>query len=382
MKLVFISNTFGHYQIPLCEEWNRLCDFRFITTKPMSDAQKKLGFTDWAQVYPYVTNAWENEVSRNEALKLCLEADVVVAGACDEFYLKERFGANKLTFRFTERLFKKGKKSLLKPKNFLELFKKHTSNRRKNYYVLCAGADCASDFRFIGMKKEKLLRWGYFPEVPALDMDQVLLDRGDSPVRIVWVGRLVELKHPDRAILAARFLKDKGLNFVMELIGMGPLEEKLRLMIHEQKLEDRVLLLGSLPSQKVREKMQSSHIFLLNSDKREGWGAVVSEAMGSGCAAVVADEAGAARVLIRNGETGIYYPVHNQEALNEALCTMVSDRDLREKVSRGGYELMWEMWNGSNAARRILSFSEAILQNREPPKYTSGPVSYACEEQR
>ena len=128
--------------------------------------------------------------------------------------------------------------------------------------------------------------------------------------------------------------------------------------------------------------MQSSHIFLLNSDKREGWGAVVSEAMGSGCAAVVADEAGAARVLIRNGETGIYYPVHNQEALNEALCTMVSDRDLREKVSRGGYELMWEMWNGSNAARRILSFSEAILQNREPPKHTSGPVSYACEEQR
>ena len=50
MKLIFISNTFGHYQIPLCQRWNELCDFHFITTKPMSEATKKLGFTDWAEI--------------------------------------------------------------------------------------------------------------------------------------------------------------------------------------------------------------------------------------------------------------------------------------------------------------------------------------------
>lgn len=382
MKLIFISNTFGHYQIPLCQRWNELCDFHFITTKPMSEATKKLGFTDWAEIYPYVINAWENDTARQCAIELCTEADVVVAGACDESYLEPRLKENKLTFRFTERIFKKGKKSLLKPKNFSAIYRQHIANRKKNYYILCTGADAASDFRFIGMPKEKLLRWGYFPEVPELDITQVLKQRGDSVIQIVWVGRLVELKHPGRALSAAKYLKDNGVRFEMKLIGMGPLEEKLRTQIKAEHLEDCVTLTGSMPAEQVREMMRASHIFLLNSDKREGWGAVVSEAMGCGCAAVISDEAGAARVLIRNGENGVYYPCNDEKALNEALYRVATDKNLRERLSCGAYALMREVWNGTTAAERLCRFSEKLLAGEQPVQPTNGPLSPACEEQR
>ena len=382
MKLVFISNTFGHYQIPLCQRWNALCEFHFITTKPMSEATKKLGFTDWAEIYPYVINAWESDAARQRAAELCLEADVVVAGACDESYIKPRIKENKLTFRFTERIFKKGRKSLLKPKNFSVIYHQHIANRKKNYYILCTGADAASDFRFIGMPKEKLLRWGYFPEVPALDMEQVLNWRGENVIQIVWVGRLVELKHPDRAISAARYLKEKGVRFEMKLIGMGPLEEKLRMQIKNDQLEDCVFLTGSMPAEKVREVMKASHIFLLNSDKREGWGAVVSEAMGCGCAAVISDEAGAARVLIRNGENGVFYPCNDEKALQEALYRVASDKAFRERISRNAYTLMREVWNGTTAAERLCRFSEKLLAGALPEQPTNGPMSPACEAQR
>ena len=382
MKLIFISNTFGHYQIPLCQRWNELCDFHFITTKPMSEATKKLGFTDWSEIYPYVINAWESDAARQHAIELCTQADVVVAGACEEYYLAPRLKENNLTSHFTERIFKKGKNSLLKPKNFSPFYRQHTANRKKNYYILCTGADAASDFRFVGMPKEKLLRWGYFPEVPELDMEQVLKQRGDDVIQIVWVGRLVELKHPDRALSAAKYLKDNGVRFEMKLIGMGPLEEKLRMQIKDNHIEDCVFLTGSMPSEKVREMMRASHIFLLNSDKREGWGAVVSEAMGSGCAAVISDEAGAARVLICNGENGVYYPCNDGNALNEALYRVAVDKMLRERISRNAYTLMRDEWNGTAAAERLCRFSEQLLAGEHPNQPKNGPLSPACEEQR
>lgn len=383
MKLVFISNTFGHYQIPLCTKWNELCDeFRFITTKPMSDSMKKLGFTDWSKVYPYVTNAWESAESEADALRRCLDADIVVAGACDEKFLTARLKENKLTFRFTERIFKKGKRSLLKPSNLASLYRLYTSNRKKNLYVLCTGADCAADFRFIGMPKDKLLRWGYFPKVSELDIEEVLAKRGDEKIRIIWVGRMVELKHPREAILAAEHLKKRGLSFELKMLGIGPLEDELHKLVEEKNLSDCVLLPGSVPSEQVRQEMENSHIFLMNSDKREGWGAVVSEAMGSGCAVVISDEAGAARVLVRQNETGIYYPCGDQAALNEALAKMVGDHDLRHRASENAYRQMCELWNGDVAAERVLSFGRQILSGQKPAFYPNGPLSAACEEQR
>lgn len=383
MKFVFISNTFGHYQIPLCTAWNEMCDeFNFITTKPMSDSMKKLGFTDWSVHYPYVINAWETPDKEQQAIQKCIDADVVVAGACDERYISPRLKKNKLTFRFTERILKKGYSSLLKPKNIRLLYTQHTSNRNKKYYILCTGADAAKDFRTIGMPDNKLLRWGYFPAVLDLDIQKVLAERGDEKIRIIWVGRMVELKHPHHVINAAEYLKQKELPFEITMLGIGPLENELHEIVNKKGLSECVLLPGSVPSDRVREEMKRSHIFLITSDKREGWGAVVSEAMGSGCAVVASDEAGASRVLIRQNETGIYYPCGNQNALNSALETMIRDRSLRHKISLNAYCQMQKYWNGKEAAKRLFKFASQELSGKTPEVYPFGPMSAATKEQK
>lgn len=379
-KLVFLSNTFGHYQIPLCSTWNDLCDFTFVTTKPMPEQMKRLGFTDWSKVYPYVLNAWESEESRNKAMALCEQADIVIAGACDELYLKKRLSENKLTFRFTERLFKKGKISLLKPKNFKTLYEKHISNRKKNYYVLCTGADAPKDFRFLGLPKDRLLKWGYFPAVPDIDVDALLKARRERTLQIIWVGRFVALKKPEMAIRAAAYLKEQGIPFAMQMLGIGPLEDEMRSLVRSLGLQECVSLPGSKPAEEVITCMEQSDIFMMNSDKQEGWGAVISEAMGSGCACVVSDEAGAARVLVKQDETGIYYPCRDQEKLNRALYRVATDTALREKLSRNAYAQMKALWNGAVAAERLLRFSEELLENGSAKAYPNGPVSLALGE--
>ena len=48
--------------------------------------------------------------------------------------------------------------------------------------------------------------------------------------------------------------------------------------------------------------MEKSHIHLFTSNHLEGWGAVVNEAMNSGCAVVANREAGAVPYLIEHGK--------------------------------------------------------------------------------
>ena len=60
--------------------------------------------------------------------------------------------------------------------------------------------------------------------------------------------------------------------------------------------------------EKVRSVMEKSHIFVFTSSHLEGWGAVVNEAMNSGCAVVANVQAGAVPYLIEQGVNGIAYP--------------------------------------------------------------------------
>ncbi len=59
--------------------------------------------------------------------------------------------------------------------------------------------------------------------------------------------------------------------------------------------------------EEVRAAMERSEIYLVTSDRKEGWGAVVNEAMNSGCAVVADHMIGAAPWLIRQGENGWMY---------------------------------------------------------------------------
>lgn len=375
MKLVFITSTFDHYHLPSCEEAYRQLgeDFTFISTVPMPDSMLKLGFTDFSQKCPYVLNAWENEKNLQEAQKLCDTADVVIIGAASLNFVEKRLKENKLTFSFTERLFKKGIISLFKPSNAVTLYNKYTKFRNNsNYYVLCSGYYAAEDFSILGMKQDKLLRWGYFSAVKDLAREY-----NNEVLTILWTGRFVELKHPDYALEVAKKLKQKNINFQMNFIGMGPMQEEMQKYIDDNKLNDNVKILGSMPTEEVQKYMEKADISLFTSDKREGWGAVVNEAMTGGCAVVASDAAGSSKCLIDNGVTGFVYHHPNKEELFECVLTLAENKELRQEIGINANRSMAEKWNGTVGMARLLDMSRAIIENRDLPIFEDGPCSVA-----
>ena len=68
------------------------------------------------------------------------------------------------------------------------------------------------------------------------------------------------------------------------MVGDGEMREQLKKRAGQEQLTQQVTFTGFQKPEQVRQYMEKAQIFLFTSDYKEGWGAVLNEAMNSGCA--------------------------------------------------------------------------------------------------
>jgi glycosyltransferase involved in cell wall biosynthesis len=133
-----------------------------------------------------------------------------------------------------------------------------------------------------------------------------------------------------------------------------------------------------MPPEKVREHMERAGIYLFTSDRKEGWGAVLNEAMNSGCAVVAADQAGSTPYLINHHKNGLIYPSCNVDALYESVKYLLTHPEEQDRLGRSAYEKITTQWNAEVAAERLVALAEAIIKGEtNPDLFTDGPCSRA-----
>lgn len=349
--LLFVSNYINHHQIPFCNALYEQLGGRylFIQTEPMEEERKRMGWQDGEKL-PYVRYYYEEP----EQCKAWIDAAAVVlfGGTDEESYIKPRLEAGKPVIRYHERLYKQGQWKAISPRGLIQKYKDHTKYRKQNVYMLCAGAYVPSDFHIVRAYPGRMLRWGYFPETRHYDVDRLM--NGKKPAHILWAARFIDWKHPELPLKAARYLKDNRCNFHLDMVGGGELEGNVKKMLEEYGLSDCVSLLGYRTPAEVRTLMEGAEIFLLTSDRQEGWGAVVNEAMNSGCAVVADHMAGAVPFLIRHGENGFIYRDGDEKELFHILQKLLIDRDLCRRAGEAAYRTITEEWNSETAALRLL----------------------------
>ena len=379
MKIVLLSNYFNRHQMPLSDALFSLTDgnYSFISTTEMSEERRKLGYTI-ENIPDYVRNIEikdADDFDRNECLKIIDDADVVIAGAAPEILLKKRISEKKLTFRYSERLLKKGKSVI---KYLPRRFRFHRKNpKNAPIFLLCTSAYTAADYLSFGLFKNKAYKWGYFPKVRRYDNINILLGKKD-PAKIFWCGRFIDVKHPEAAVKAAARLRDEGFIFRLYFTGTGPKENEIKDEIKKRNAEDSIFFTGSISTVAVRDEMESSGIFLFTSDFGEGWGAVLNEAMNSGCAVIASHAAGATPYLVQNGENGLIYESGNDEKLYEKLKYLLLNPKEQKKLGAAAYKTISEEWNAEIAAERFLNLTKRILNGEKNPDiYKNGPCSKA-----
>lgn len=164
---------------------------------------------------------------------------------------------------------------------------------------------------------------------------------------VVYVGRLSEEKGLPTLIEAAALLRRKGREFLLCLVGDGPLLATLKARAGALDLNGRIRFVGREDHRRIGVWLGACDVFCLPS-LREGCPNVVLESLSSG-RPVVASRVGAIPDLV-SADTGILVDTQDAEQLAVALD---------EALARG--------WNGAQIAASMSAYSwrSAALRYRE-----------------
>ena len=363
MKVVFYSNFLNDHQLPLCLEFIKQLgegNFFFVAHQEISQERLDLGFEDINEKYHFVIKSYKGGEEERYAQLLMLDADVVIVGSYRNMPFEQRIALNKLTFRYNERLLKKGDIYWFDPRLHLAIYKLWTRYKSNNLFTLCASAYTARDLSMFGYPKNKCFKWGYFPLVKEYENIEDFLKIKEyralmsGGVNILWVGRFVSWKHPEYPIKIARKLKADGYKFTCNIIGTGPLQCELEKLINKFDLHDVVHLIGAMPPIKVREYMEMSQIFLFTSDRNEGWGVVLNEAMNSACAIIANNEIGSVPFLLKDGYNALTYD-KTLDSAYKCVLRVINNGGLINILGKQAYYTITNDWNASVAVTNFLS---------------------------
>lgn len=370
--------------------------FFFIQTEPMEEERIRMGWNQNVDL-PYVKYYY---IEPDHCKKLILESDLVLFGGCDEeSYIQPRLQQKKPVIRISERIYKEAQWKAISPRGLVRKWIDHTRYRKAPVYLLCAGAYVASDFSIVKAYPNKMFRWGYFPEFHRYDINELMQKKpmqiranrqysskieqntktqrntadntADNTVqnkiissnvvpRILWAARFIDWKHPELVVLTAKHLRDKKLDFHIQMIGGGELQPQIESMIREHDLEKHITLLGYKTPEEVRQHMEASDIYLATSDRGEGWGAVVNESMNSGCAVIANHMMGAVPYLIKHEKNGMIYQDGNKKDLFAITEKLVRDASLCKSLGEQAYATIALEWNAEHAAERLMNMAIAL----------------------
>lgn len=380
MKITFYSNFFTHHQEPFCLEMVKKYgdDFKFVSTIKITEERLNLGYKDMDYKYDFIVRAYENEKEYDRALKLAIDSDIVIMGSTSDIYIKERLKQDKITFRYCERIFFNGIKTFLDKEKRKLIIEKHVKYKKnKNLYMLCASAYGAGDFAKLGAYKNKTFKWGYFPETRKYNIDELITNKeNNKPINILWTGRFIECKHPEYMVKLAQKLVAEGYNFKIKMLGTGKLFNAISQAINAYNLNEHIELLGGVDSNKVRDYMEKANIFAFTSDKKEGWGAVLNEAMNSGCAVVANKYIGAVPFLVEDNKNGLIYTEFNE--FYDKVKLLVDNAKLRKQIYKNAYNTIINLWNSETATNNLIKIFEGVLKN-DIPEIQKGPASRAIK---
>lgn len=188
-----------------------------------------------------------------------------------------------------------------------------------------------------------------------------------NPPRILAIGRLVETKGFHVLVEACARLRDRGQPYRCLIIGDGPEAGRLRELINDFGVSDRVVLKGKLPPAEVMPYFRQADVLAMPSCIRnrdaDGLPNVLTEALALEIP-VVATRVSGIPELVRDGDTGLLIEPDNPEALAAALARLLTDRPLARRLAAAGRELVRSEFNSEHSAARLLELFREAIESR------------------
>lgn len=176
--------------------------------------------------------------------------------------------------------------------------------------------------------------------------------------QLITVCRLVPAKGIDTLLKACAELKKRRVDYVLHIIGDGPIRPELEQMAQDLGIYNETIFYGY--TLHPEEFMPFFDIFVLPS-RAEAFGSVFAEAALS-CLALVGTNVGGIPEQIEDGINGLLVPPEDEVALAEAMEKVIVDPSYRYELARSACEKAKSNYSLSRAVHELkklyLEFNE------------------------
>lgn len=177
--------------------------------------------------------------------------------------------------------------------------------------------------------------------------------------RVLFVGRLVDIKRPLDIAQAVARLAAAGQPVELVVAGAGGLQRQMEEAARTGGIDVRFL--GFVNQSKLPSVYASCDVVVLSSIT-ETWGLVINEAMACGVPAVVSEGVGCGPDLIEPGVTGAVAPVGDVPALASAIQSVLG---LDSQKVRQALAKRMEIYSPTRAADGVLEAADAVAASSD-----------------
>ncbi len=178
------------------------------------------------------------------------------------------------------------------------------------------------------------------------------------PHQIVTTARLVEWKGLDGIIRAVALLKKKYPDVRAVIAGDGPEEAKLKALVHELGIADRIVFPGRVSRAETWHLRKSSEVYVLNSTY-EGLPHTVLTSFAARIPTVATDIPGTNEAVYHD-VSGLLVPAGDNQALVDAIARLFDNPALRAKLVEGAEKVLNEKFSWNAHLKTLLGFFESV----------------------
>ncbi len=220
--------------------------------------------------------------------------------------------------------------------------------------------------KWVGLDQSKIdVVW---PGIALNDYREMAIESTDRPLTIGFLARFVPEKGLHLLVDAFTRLYQSGEFPNLQLIAGGYVSSAyktyiggIRKKIQENKLEDRVKLLGTLERAEKLNFFKQIDVFSVPAPYREPKGISILEALASGVPVVQPDH-GAYPEWINATQGGLLHRPDDSVDLAEKLATLLRDADLRKHLGQQGRRGIFEKFSSERMASATLDVLQQLKQ--------------------
>ncbi len=195
-------------------------------------------------------------------------------------------------------------------------------------------------------------------EIAAVKHKYVL----DTDHVILGAGRFMPRKGHVRLVKAMPKVLEKFPDAVLILAGRGPCLDEAIKLTYDLGIREQVTFPGMVPDEDLAALYHACEVFALPTgcDRRgqvEGFGLVFVEANACGKPVVAGRSGGVADAVI-DGETGIIIEPEDEEALADAIISLMEDPKLAERLGKAGKRRVEKELNWRNFTQQMLDVAK------------------------